>query len=128
MADSESADVHLPLAPLATTDCDEELFLLQIQVADLQSQLDIIQARIATLTEQLDVKPMTLSAPSDEKAFSVWKEAGLHDGILLEDGLQQLHTWIWTQPNAHELTRDGWIHFVYTIFGESLDKLVGVAH
>ncbi len=108
--------------------CDEELFLLQIQVADLQSQLDVIQARITTLTKQLEIKPATLSAPSDEKAFEVWKEAGLQDGMLLEDGLQQLQAWIWTQPNAHELTRDGWIHFVYTIFGESFDKLVGVAH
>lgn len=104
---------------------DEELFLLQIQVADLQSQLDVIQARIATLTEQLEVKPATLSAPSDEKAFAVWKEAGLQDGMLLEDGLQQLQAWIWTQPNVYELTRHGWIQFVYEIFGESLDKLVG---
>ncbi len=116
------------MASMTDASADEELFLLQIQVADLQSQLDIIQARIAALTEQLEVKPITLSAPSNENALAIWKEAGLQDGVLLEEGLRFLEQWIWTQPNVLELTREGWIQFVYTIFGESLDKLLEVAH
>jgi hypothetical protein len=112
----------------AMADTDEELFLLQIQDADFQSQLDVIQARINAFTEQLDVKPVQLSAPTDEKAIAIWEAAGLQDGMLLEDGLQILEHWIWTQPNTSQLTREGWIHFVYTIFGESLDKLLEVAH
>ena len=125
MAEAETADVN---PSLALADVDEELFLLQIQVADLQSQLDIVQARIASLTEQLEIKPITLSAPHDEKALAIWKEIGLQDGVLLEEGLHTLEKWIWTQPNALDLTREGWIQFVYTIFGESLDKLLEVAH
>jgi len=119
MADAEMID---------TADADEELFLLQIEIADLQSQLDIIHARITSLTEQLEVKPITLSAPSNESAFKLWEAAGLQDGVLLEDGLRTLEHWIFTQPNWESMTREGWIHFVYTIFGESLDKLLGVVH
>lgn len=125
-----SADADgLPLALLATSaDADEELFLLQIEVADMQSQLDIIQARIASFTEQLEVAPIILSAPENEDAFRVWKAAGLSDGLQLEDGLRILEQWIFNQPNWQQMTREGWIQFVYTIFGESLDKLLGIAH
>lgn len=130
---------------LALADADEELFLLQIEVADLQSQLDIIQARITSFTEQLDIQPVILSAPTNEDAFRVWEAAGLSNSvplahsantndnalassIPLEDGLRMLEQWIFSQPNWQQMTREGWIQFVYTIFGESLDKLLGVAH
>jgi hypothetical protein len=129
MAETTDVNSSSPLPLLATrADCNEELFLLQIQVADLQSQLDIIQARISALTEKLEVKPILLSAPTDDKALAIWKAAGLQDGALLEDGLRTLEHWIWTQSNALELTRKGWIQFVYSIFGESLDKILEVAH
>ena len=116
------------MAETDSSGVDEELFFLQIQVADLQSQLDIIQARIAALTEQLEVMPITLSAPTNEKSLAIWNAVGLQDGVLLEEALQKLQQWIWTQPNALELTCEGWIQFVYSIFGESLDKLLEVAH
>lgn len=112
----------------AEADADEELFLLQIEVADLQSQLDIIQARITSLTKQLDVPSVLLSAPTNEDAFRVWEAAGLSEGTQLEDGLRTLEQWIFSQPNWQQMTCEGWIQFVYTIFGESLDKLLGVAH